>query len=140
MTGLEPFLNQIVTGLIAFVVGGGFAEILSARRDAKAREREADALEVKTEAVVTDMSMASLIKINEQLTADYNRVSAERDDLRERFETLSVEVQSLREKLEQAQRDLAVAHTATAKLQKQLIELMESLPESEELEIQNEDT
>lgn len=131
MTGLEPFINQIVTGLIAFVVGGGLAEFLSARRDAKAREREMGALAVKTEADVTDMSMATLIKINEQLTADYNRVSEERDELRARFETLNVEVQALREKLEQAQRDLSVAHTATAKLQTQLIELMESLPDSE---------
>lgn len=131
MTGFEPFINQIVTGLIAFVVGGGFAEFLSARRDAKTREREMGALEVRTEADVTDMSMATLLKINEQLTADYNRVSEERDDLRARFETLNVEVQALREKLEQAQRDLAVAHTATAKLQTQLTELMESLPDSE---------
>ena len=84
------------------------------------------------EAESADLATSTLIKINAQLTADYERVKAERDDYYTRFEELRDEVNALQDKLAKAQADLKAAHEATEHLQKQLAALMESLPARDE--------
>lgn len=124
---MPPFVDQIITAIVAFTLGGGFWNIVKARSEARQRDAEAAAVAARTVPEVADLSVSTLVKVNEQLVSDYERVKAERDDYYNKFEALRAEVEALQAKLEAAQADLRSAHEATAALRVQLDTLMSSL-------------
>ena len=123
-----PYLDLIIAGLISFVFGGGAVTLWKAHSENELRKAEAHDLGAKTVPQVTDLSVDTLVKVNAQLTLDYERVKKERDDYYDKFERLRAEVEELQTKLDRAQTDLRAAHEATTALKAQLDSLMESLP------------
>lgn len=124
-------VDILVAAIISFVFGGGLVTMIRAYNDGKAQQAEAQALGLKTGPEVADLSVATMVKVNEQLTVDYARVTEERDEIYAKFEQLREEVKCLRDALEKTQDDLRAAHAATAALQEQLSTLMDSLPKED---------
>lgn len=92
-----PFLDQIITGIITFLLGGGLMQLIKARREARMHDAQASSLEAKTGVEVTDISMSTLMRVNEQLGEDYARVKSERDDYYGQIAALRIEVEALRQ-------------------------------------------
>ena len=133
---MTAYLDMIITGLISLFVGGGAIRFYMARQEKELVKAQAKSLGVKTEAEVHDLSVATLIKANEHLQQQYQNlrveigeVKEERDSYWEQMERMREEMQDLRDQLEQTQKDLETAHAATIHLQRQLENLMATMPE-----------
>lgn len=117
------YANEIITGVIGLTVGGGFAGIAKAKAEARLRDAEARAVGLKSAPEVADLSIATMIRVNEQLTEDYVRMKAERDDYYSKLTVMREDFAALEERLESVQGDLQSAHDAMGALRYQLDEL-----------------
>ena len=131
VTLLMPFLDQIVTALIAFTLGGGFWKVMQARAESRARHAEANAIGAKSGPEVADISVSTLVKVNQQLTADYERMRTERDDYSERFAALRAAFDELQAQLDRTQADLQTANDALETLRQNLDSITREEPEHE---------
>lgn len=131
VTLLMPFLDQIVTALIAFTLGGGFWKVMQARAESRARNAEATAIGAKSGPEIADISVSTLVKVNEQLTADYERMKAERNDYCERFAALRTAFDELQAQLDRTQADLQTANAALETLRQNLDSITREEPEHE---------
>lgn len=121
-------IELLIAGVISFIFGGGAVTLYKASAENKVRNAEAEDVGAKTVPEVTDISISTLVRVNEQLVIDYGRMRAERDEYCSKFEALRDEVILLQGQLDKAQHDLRVAHEATSALRDQLETLMEAMP------------
>lgn len=120
---LSEYANEIITGVLGLTVGGGFAGIAKAKAEARLRDAEAKAVGLKSAPEVADLSIATMVRVNEQLAEDYERVKVERDDYYNKLIVMRQDFAALEERLEKAQGDLQSAHDAMGALRYQLDEL-----------------
>ena len=131
ITLLMPFIDQIVTALIAFTLGGGFWKVMQARAESRARHAEANAIGAKSGPEVADISVSTLIKVNQQLTVDYGRMKSERDEYCQRFDALRAAFDELQAQLDRTQADLQTANDALETLRQNLDSITREEPEHE---------
>lgn len=113
-------LEFLISTTISFLLGGGLATLVKARADSRLTNAQAATLGAKTAPEVTDLSVSTLARVNEQLTADYARVRQERDEYAAELEEMRGEVAKLHGMLERAQADLTTANKAISALTSRL--------------------
>lgn len=118
-------LDQTLTALLGAAGGGGAFRLWQALSDHKLRKAQAEQIGVKTTPEVTELTVSSLVMVNENLTKDYERVLRDNERIGEERDYYRDRLNAALTQLDEVQADLKRAQVITSRLQDQIHELLD---------------